>query len=48
MIMNSLLYYILCGVLTLGVLLGIWLMSKVKSSVAGNRSARRARPARSC
>ena len=31
------LYYSLCGVLSLGVLLGIFLMSKVKKSVLGNR-----------
>ena len=34
--MSDLVYYILCGVLTLGVLFGIAMMSKVKSSVNGN------------
>ena len=34
--MSDLLYYILCGILTFGVLVGIYLMSKVKTSVAGN------------
>jgi len=34
--MSDLLYYILCGVLTFGVLAGIYLMSKVKTAVAGN------------
>jgi NAD(P) transhydrogenase subunit beta len=34
--MSDLLYYILCGVLTFGVLAGIYLMSKVKTSVWGN------------
>jgi NAD/NADP transhydrogenase beta subunit len=31
------LYYILCAVLSIGVLVGIYLMSKVKLSVIGNR-----------
>ncbi len=34
--MSSLVYYILCGVLTLGVLAGIAMMSKVRSAVRGN------------
>ena len=29
-------YYILCGVLTVGILLGISMMSKVKTAAAGN------------
>ena len=34
--MNDLTYYLLCGVCVAAVLLGINLMSKVKSSVLGN------------
>ena len=34
--MSNTVYYIISGVLVLGVLLGIYLMSKVRSSVAGN------------
>lgn len=34
--MTDMLYYILCAVLTVGILIGISMMSKVKSSVAGN------------
>ena len=34
--MSDLVYYILCGMFTAGVLAGIYLMSKVKTSVAGN------------
>ncbi|HEY8364550.1 MAG TPA: NAD(P)(+) transhydrogenase (Re/Si-specific) subunit beta, partial [Haloplasmataceae bacterium] len=34
---NEIVYYIICGVLTLVVLLGISLMSKVKTAVLGNR-----------
>ncbi|UTC74119.1 NAD(P)(+) transhydrogenase (Re/Si-specific) subunit beta [Treponema sp. OMZ 792] len=35
--MTDTLYYIICGVLSIGVLLGINMMSKVKSAVKGNR-----------
>ncbi len=34
--MSPVVYYVLCGVLTLGVLAGIALMSKVKTAVTGN------------
>ncbi|NLB42095.1 MAG: NAD(P)(+) transhydrogenase (Re/Si-specific) subunit beta [Clostridiales bacterium] len=34
--MSDTIYYILCGVLTIGVLIGISLMSKVKTSAKGN------------
>lgn len=34
--MNDTVYYILCAILTIGVLVGISLMSRVKSSVLGN------------
>lgn len=36
-IISKNIYFVLCGVLTLVVLLGIYLMSKVKTSVLGNR-----------
>ena len=35
--MTDTVYYIICGVLSIGVLLGINMMSKVKSAVKGNR-----------
>ncbi len=35
--MNEITYYIICGILTLAILIGIFLMSKVKSAVLGNR-----------
>lgn len=35
--MSNLVYYIICGVLTVGVLVGIAIMSKVKLAPAGNR-----------
>lgn len=35
--MTDKVYYIICGVLSIGVLLGINMMSKVKSAVKGNR-----------
>ena len=34
---NDIVYYIICGVLTITILLGISLMSKVKTAVLGNR-----------
>ncbi|MDD4681211.1 MAG: NADP transhydrogenase subunit beta, partial [Clostridia bacterium] len=34
--MSDTIYYIICGVLTIGVLIGISLMSKVKTAAMGN------------